>query len=960
VRPLSALLAVMLVFSALPLLAAETRDRVALVIGNSRYDHLPSLVNPHNDAKGIAAALWQAGFETIELLDADRQQMIAAIATFAKRIDSDTDAVFFYAGHGVQSRGSNYLLPVDTRLEDADDLAARVIDANEIVGWMAQSDGRINVVILDACHDNPFAEVRSTLAAEIAAIDPALLGKDGDSPVVVRSAAGLAPINAGRAETVVGYSTGPGEVALDGKGDNSPYTWALLQHLNTPGLEIDMLFRRVRAEVREATDGRQIPWLTSTLESQFYFRPLATDAAMTMAEAQTYRDEDTRRLGLAPPTQLVEEAFWRIVVTSARQGDYEAYLQRYPDGRFANDAREQLAVFAAGGTPPSTTVTDDEGTQIAYLGVGPVALDFSGELELPDDAVGLQVVSIPTSGMVFRRDETRVLPGHLLARSDLDGLRFLPRIGTKSTGVREALRLLPLIPAGDATEHEHWLESVIHPCDLLAGLRYAPDRVWDGVQQAILELDPLPAVEACEQAAGDYPEIVRFAALLARANRAAKRWPEAIEWAKSAADRGYATGMSQLGTIYMRGTGVEPDYRRARALFDQGVALNESTSALRIGEMLEAGWGQPADPAAAADWYARALERGDAYAGTRLARLHEEGRGVARDPARAVELYEQAAAAGELSARLRLARIRLDRDSAFADGREGLQLLEAAAGTGMPEGQKALGRYYLEEQQSGGDLDKAIYWLEQASERGDAWAPLYLGRLHLEDEKAGIDPPRAAKWLQIAVERGNGAAARALAKLYETDALGTPDLARAVAFHRMAAEEGDIWSMRDLAKALLAGEGAGRDVEAGLTWMRLAADGGNPWASRDLGRTLARGEQIDRDPVSAALYLGLAAGSSDEGAAQSARDLLVSLLDEEERVEATQTWLNELGFDAGIADGRNGPTTRAAARAWLKGRGLDPKLEPGSVEMVTALAATMKDADGAGTSRPGSEEDDPG
>jgi uncharacterized protein len=257
-----------------PVHAATDRDRVALVIGNAVYEHLPSLENPYNDAQGLAASLWQAGFETIELLDGDREEMIAAIATFANRLRSGTDAVFFYAGHGVQSGGANYLLPVSTRLDDAANLASHAIDVNEIIDIMGTSEARINILILDACRDNPFFNPQGpSLRDEIAEIDPKLFQNPGRTDVVVRSATGLAALQVSRAETVVGYSTGPGQVALDGTGSNSPYTEALLQHINTPGLEIDMMLRRVRRAVREVTRGRQIPWMASTLESELYFRP---------------------------------------------------------------------------------------------------------------------------------------------------------------------------------------------------------------------------------------------------------------------------------------------------------------------------------------------------------------------------------------------------------------------------------------------------------------------------------------------------------------------------------------------------------------------------------------------------------------------------------------------------------------------------------------------------------------
>jgi TPR repeat protein len=723
-------------------------------------------------------------------------------------------------------------------------------------------------------------------------------------------------------------------VALDGEQDNSPYTSALLQHMNTPGLEIDMMFRRVRATVREMTDGWQIPWMASTLESEFYFRPLAEGEATSLEEALGERTEDTRKLGLAPPQRLVEQAFWKVASAGGTRQDYLAYLDRYPEGEFAAEAQKRLGALDGGGAEPEAPTISEGSPQIAYLGVGPVPIEVPDQLDLADEVLAMRVTAVPTSGTFFRRDNTAVMVDHLLSTDALADLRFLPKVGTKSTGVAEPLTLMPLTTTGrSVTPWTHWVTSEIHPCDLLAGFNYAPDRVWDGVQQAILELDAQPAIEACLLGVKDFPDVVRFVALLARAYRAAEQWDEAIRWAELASERGYAPGMSQLGTIYARGTGVEPDYPRALELFEKAYELGNPAAAGRIGEMYEAGLGVPQDYARAAEWYRKGTELGNRYTSTQLARLYERGEGVERSMERAIALYQEAAAAGDLSAQLRLARIHLEGISVEPDRQEALTLYQAAAGTGMPAGQKGLGRFFEEE----GQIEQAVYWYEKADANRDPWAPLYLGRLYLESDELGPDTERAVALLKTALERGNGAAARQLAKLYESDRLGAPSLEIAMSYHQRAAEEGDLSSMRDLARALLSGEGIARDVAAGTGWMTRAADGGNSWAQRDLGSSLATGDLVDRDAVRAALYLGLAIGSDEAGAASSARDRLERLLSAEERVRATQTWLAELGYEVGTLDGLAGPSTQTAIVRFAEDRGVAPA-PADSPDLIAQLA----------------------
>ena len=922
-----------------PAAAAENSDRVALVIGNSDYGHLPSLINPLNDARGMAAALWEAGFETIELIDANREQMLAGIAAFSRRLNEGTDAVFYYAGHGVQSQGANFLLPVDTKIEHAAELATQGIDANEIAVLMSGGSARINVVILDACRDNPFVGMSSQLALELSRLDEQLVQAPANTQVVVRSTQGLAPMQATRAETIVGYSTGPGEVALDGETMNSPYTAALLEHINTPGLEIDLMFRRVRAMVRELTDGMQVPWVASTLENEFYIRPIEEANAVSLEEALADRSEDTRQLGMAPPQQLLEEAVWRVAETSGSLDSYTTYLERYPEGAFAAEAGERVAMLELDpSATPEPSAADPERTIEAYLGVGPIPLDLATRVDATRSAFAFEVTATPTAGTVFRRDETPIRSGHLLAADELDGLSFLPRVGTRSVGITEYLEIVPRTGEEAGPPIRVGVSSALHPCDLLAGFRYAPDRVWDGVELPILQLDPEPAIEACEQATVRFPEVDRFVAILSRAYQAGGNYEAARLMAIEAIERNYPPGFGQLGTLYMKALGVTADYPRALDLFRQGVELGNPASALRIGEMYEAGWGVPQDYGQAMAWFARSAEMGNAYATTRMARLHLNGLGVATDPRRAVELFQEAAEVGELSAQVTLSRLYRTGDVIPQNLDEALRWARAAAGTGMPSGQMNLGRYYEGLPEGQRDLEAAVFWLSEAERSGDPWAPVYLGNIHLDAAFSEGDADRARDYFMLAVERGNRDAARRLGQLYASEAVGDPTTA--LRWHRVAAEAGNVWSMRDYARALMRGEGVEPDPGAGFSWLVRSADGGNPYAQRDVGRAYLDGDAVQRDTIEAVRYLGLAAGSSDAGAAESAVSVLEAV-DARERVRAVQTFLGELGFDAGPPDGMAGPATRSALATASTASGL-PLGDPPAIETVAALAAATR------------------
>lgn len=229
-------------------LAAESRH--ALVIGNSKYAQVP-LSNPANDATAMAKVLTRAGFTVDLKLDADQRQMDAAIRAFGDRLKGDTVGLFYFAGHGVQVKGRNFLLPVGTTVQREDEVPFKAIDAQQVLDKMDAAKNRVNVVILDACRDNPFAKASRSTAG---------------------SGGGLSQMDA-PSGSLLAFATAPGSVASDGKGSNGLYTQHLLANLERPGLPVEEVFKRTRLGVRLDSRGQQVPWENTSLEGDFYFFP---------------------------------------------------------------------------------------------------------------------------------------------------------------------------------------------------------------------------------------------------------------------------------------------------------------------------------------------------------------------------------------------------------------------------------------------------------------------------------------------------------------------------------------------------------------------------------------------------------------------------------------------------------------------------------------------------------------
>jgi hypothetical protein len=289
--------------------AARAEKRVALVIGNAAYANTAPLSNPGNDIADIAAALRRLDFQVIEGRDLDKRSMERTVREFAVELPGTDVALFYYAGHGMQIGGQNYLVPTDAKLSGEGDLDFESVPLSLVMKQM-EREAKTSLVLLDACRDNPLsrnlARTMGTRAAQV-----------GQGLAEVKTGVGI----------LIGFSTQPGSVSLDGTGRNSPYAAALLDHIEVPGKDMSAVLVSVRNDVLKATSGRQVPWEHTSLTGQVVLRPEPRPGA---AQGKDYDKE-------------MEIAYWNSVRDAKSVAALQAYLERYPRGTFAGLARAMIA-----------------------------------------------------------------------------------------------------------------------------------------------------------------------------------------------------------------------------------------------------------------------------------------------------------------------------------------------------------------------------------------------------------------------------------------------------------------------------------------------------------------------------------------------------------------------------------------------------------------------------------------
>ena len=347
--------------------------RQALVIGNSAYVNQSSLKNPANDASLIAKTLEERGFEVETVLDTDWQRMQLAIVEFGQRLQQTQGqgiGLFYYAGHGVQVHGENYMIPIGAPIRDESHVRVYAMSAERVLAEMESAGNRMNIIILDACRNNPYrGRFRSALN-------------------------GLAQMSAPRG-SLVAFSTAPGKVAADGAGANSPYALALTEAIQEPGLEVLDLFRTVSGVIERQTGEEQTPWFQTSVTGEFFFtQPEEPEEEVQLSRASGEPSQAAPALPAISgehhkvlekqakvQEQQADVLFWQSIAESNDPALYEAYIREFPSGKFAAIAKikrgtAKTRTATAGGsssnmadsaTQPSGKVKHSKGKRLAAL-----------------------------------------------------------------------------------------------------------------------------------------------------------------------------------------------------------------------------------------------------------------------------------------------------------------------------------------------------------------------------------------------------------------------------------------------------------------------------------------------------------------------------------------------------------------------------------------------------------------
>lgn len=318
-------------------------DRIALVIGNANYEHTKTLPNPLNDANDVAALMGQLDFTVTRVLDGDFGKLRAAIRSFNAQADSAKIALIYYAGHGMELGGENWLIPTDAQLKTDLDIANEAISLSALQQSVSRAS-ELGLVILDSCRDNPFVKMSRTKLTRS----------------VDRGLARIEPV----ANVLVAYAAKDGTTATDGDGRNSPYTAALLRHLATPGLDVGFVFRKVRDDVMRMTGKRQQPFVYGSLSRN----------AIYLASPQPVAATVTTQPAPPPPAAVAkaEDSVWETIRASSDTKLFENFLAQFPNSHHAAEARGRLEAARSGSECDRLTAQVLRGISASGGDAGPI------------------------------------------------------------------------------------------------------------------------------------------------------------------------------------------------------------------------------------------------------------------------------------------------------------------------------------------------------------------------------------------------------------------------------------------------------------------------------------------------------------------------------------------------------------------------------------------------------------
>jgi len=586
-------------------------NRVALVIGNGSYENIDDqLKNPPNDATALAAKLKALGIQVIEATDLDYRGMREALRKFDRALQGADAGLFFYAGHGMEYRGRNYLFPTDVILETEGDVGLSLIDIDQVLRVM-ETAVPTRLIFLDACRNNPLmSRFGRTLT--------------GSRTTTINKGLGRIDASVG---TFIAYATAPGEIAVDGRGNNSPFTEALLQHLDEPGLELSQLMHKVRNSVIEATNEKQIPWESSSLRGPFVLNHNQATGTSTVA-ALTPANEDNQR---------VEKMFWNSIKDDGQPAAYETYLELYgDDGLFASEARARMK---ANGSEQPEDIENIE----AALGFDrhSVQQDLSALGYYDGDANGAFDWQMRLAIQGWQQDhgveETGFLAADQVSQIEVEASLILSALeAARSEYVDEQRDDLekPSDADGPAPAQQRPIDQPQISGDLFSDP--SAESILDSFAENIV-------VSELEARAGDGDAAASVIAGLAYSlgRNVDQNYEKARPLLEQGCEEGIPRSCHSLATLYENGLGIDQNYQKARALFDQGCESGIARSCHSLGYLYDEGLGGEQDYSKARDFYRQGCEGGEPHACTDLGFHYDQALGVAQDYAEARGFYQK-------------------------------------------------------------------------------------------------------------------------------------------------------------------------------------------------------------------------------------------------------------------------------------------------------------------------------
>ena len=389
------------IFLAGPLPASEAAanspdksgDRLALIIGNGAYKSGP-LKNPTNDALDMTELLRRFGFKVIHRQNIGAREMERSIREFKKQLKEAKVGLFYFSGHGMSVGGRNFLIPIDAEIYDETDVKYESVDAGRVLDAMRMAGTELNLVILDACRDNPFAKSFRTAQQGLARMD--------------------APTG-----TIIAYATSPGSIAADGEGRNGVYTGSLLRHLPKPDLKIEDVLKQVRKDVIAVTNSKQIPWESTSLTGDFFLAHSLSSPLESVAQAPVAGPSSSAKTVGANNREL-EALFWESVKDSTDPDMLQSYLNQFPQGLFAPLAKIKIAKLQSA-SGPDTKPASKPAAQPTPQKAEPKPLERTATLNVNADTPGALVYLDDRKVGIIPVQNFHVLPGAHTVRVEKGG-----------------------------------------------------------------------------------------------------------------------------------------------------------------------------------------------------------------------------------------------------------------------------------------------------------------------------------------------------------------------------------------------------------------------------------------------------------------------------------------------------------------------------------------------------------